>query len=276
MGLRPTFASAWDRLTYLLAEAQLLVAALVVTSGVLLWVFSPSIPALPAWSVHLLVGSLVLAPPCLLVGVRFAGWFDRRDWVDVQHINAVEDVAKDYKVPPDVWSEKIVEGPAPYPMNDGDTWVVREYEWLPDAGPNGQLVVRGCWLSELEDTKLLTTRSHFNRVYDTLQQSHIRLDLFADNLEDMAAALQSRLMNKITEAKQRGELLDKNAVTAVVDEFEDDIEEVTGDDLADLREDDVDPFDPDDVADAVTEGIGANSPAGGSDAVTTDGGGDGE
>ncbi|WP_435097264.1 hypothetical protein [Halarchaeum sp. P4] len=272
MSLRPTFANAWDRLTYLLAEAQLLVATLVVTSGVLLWVFSPSIPALPAWSVHLLVGSLVLAPPCLLVGVRFAGWFDRRDWVDVQHINAVEDVAKEYKVPPDVWKNKTVEGPAPYPMNDGETWVVREYEWLPDAGPDGQLIVRGVWLSELEDTKLLTTRSHFNRVYDTLQQSHIRLDLFEDNLEDMAAALQSRLMNKITEAKQRGELLDKNAVTAVVEEFEDDIEEVTGDDLADLREDDVDPFDPEDATGAVVDEISASSPTAGPDAVATDGG----
>jgi len=47
--------------------------------------------------------------------------------------HAVEDVVEKHNVPPEIWQNKTVEGPDPYPVNGGSAWAVREYEWLDDV-----------------------------------------------------------------------------------------------------------------------------------------------
>jgi len=268
-GLRPTFANAWDRLTYIVANAQLLVAGLLAFTGFLIAYTRPQI-GVPGWIIDLFAGSLVLAPITFLAGLRIVRWLRTRRMVRVHHVNAADNVTKPYDVPPDVWNEKVVEGPPPYRTNNGEEYVVREYDYVEETN---QLYVRGVWLSELQDTKLLTTRSHFDRIYEQLQDDHIQLSLFEDSLTDMMSELQTRLMNRVAEAKQRGEHLDKSAVRDVVEDFEEDVTS-NRDDLADLQPSEVDDWEGS-PEQAAQDAVESSSPALG-DPAATDGGVDDE
>jgi len=256
--LSATFSGWQDRLTYILAEAQLLVAGVLVAAGVLLWWFNPIVPGVPAWATNVIVGWLVLGPPMFIAGLRFVAWLRIRNYVEVHHVNAVEDTVRTYFVPPDIWGDKRVDGPAPYRVNDGDAVAVREFEWSPEYGETGHLSVSGVYLSELEDTKLLTSQSHMQRMYEDLVDSHLSLAYLSESISDLSADLQTRLINKVVEAREKGERLDKDAVQTVTEEFREQAESITDDELADITPDDL----PDHLPDALPAGETHNPSAG--------------
>jgi len=256
--LSATFSSWSDRLTYVLAEAQLLVAGILVAAGVGVWWFNPAIPGLPPWTTNVLVGWLVLGPPMFIAGLRFVDWLRTRNYVEVHHINSVEDVAKTYFVPPEIWSQKRVDGPAPYRINDGDAVAVREFDWAPEYGDSGTLRVSGVYLSEMKDTKLLTSKSHMERMYEELVDSHLALAYMRDSVSDLAADLQTRIINRVAEAREKGEQLDKDAVQDITEDFKQQAENITDDDLSDITTDDL----PDHHADALPAGEQHNPSAG--------------
>jgi hypothetical protein len=227
MSLQPTFGDWRDRLTYLLAEAQLLVAGVLVSSGIMLWWWSPSIPSAPAWALDLLVGSLILSPPLFIVGVRFTQWVRTRNWVRVYHVNAVEDVVATYEVPPEVWQEKTVEGPGPWPVNGKSAWAVREYDWEPETET---LTVRGVWLSSMEDTRLLTSKRHMESLYGTLIEKYLELSALRDHVSEMGAEVQESTLNAAAEAREKGLMLDPSVVQETVDDHRDDAETRYGED----------------------------------------------
>jgi len=248
--LSATFSNWGDRVTYVLAEAQLLVAGVLVAAGIGVWWFNPAIPGLPPWTTNVLVGWLVLGPPMFIAGLRFVDWLRTRRWVEVHHVNSVDDVVKTYFVPPELWAQKRVDGPAPYRVNDGDAVAVREYDWAPEYGDNGTLRVSGVYLSEMQDTKLLTSKSHMERMYDDLVDEHLTLAYMRDSISDLAADLQTRIINRMAEAREKGEQLDKDAVQEITEDFRKRAEGVTDDELSDITADDL----PDHHADALPAG----------------------
>lgn len=272
--LSATFSDWRDRVTYILAEAQLLVAGLLVASGVLLWWFNPEIPGVPAWATNVLVGWLVLGPPMFIAGLKFVSWLRIRHYVEVHHVNAPEDTVKTYFVPPDVWADKRVDGPAPYRVNDGDAVAVREFEWAPEYGETGSLRVAGVWLSKLEDTKLLTSQSHMERMYEDLVDSHLSLAYLRDSISELSADLQSRLINEMAEAREQGEQLDQDAVEEITESFRERAESVTDSELSDIQPQDL----PNHLPDALPRGethnpsAGSDSVGDGQDQTATDGG----
>jgi hypothetical protein len=252
-------------------------AGVLVAAGVLLWWFNPSVPGVPPWVTNVLVGWLVLGPPMFIAGLRFVAWLRIRNYVEVHHVNAVEDTVRTYFVPPDIWGDKRVDGPAPYRVNDGDAVAVREFEWSPEYGENGHLSVSGVYLSELEDTKLLTSQAHMERMYEDLVDSHLSLAYLRDSISDLAADLQTRLINRAVEAREKGEQLDKTAVKDITEQFRERAENVTDDDLSDITPQDV----PDHLPDALPAGethnpsAGKNSVGGGQEAAPDGGQTDG-
>jgi len=92
----PTFQNNRDRLVYLLAEYKLLIGGMLVGAAVLFAYYQPQLPTLPTWIPAIAVGWLVLAIPCYLVGAKIARWLRRRNWVEVHHVNAVEDTTEKY------------------------------------------------------------------------------------------------------------------------------------------------------------------------------------
>jgi len=115
----PTFQNNRDRLTYLLAEYKVLVGGMAIAAVLLVAYYQPQAPTLPTWIPALLVGWLVLAIPCFLVGRKIAVWLRNRRWIQVHHVNAAEDVVEKHNVPPEIWQNKTVEGPDPTPSTAG-------------------------------------------------------------------------------------------------------------------------------------------------------------
>ncbi len=70
--------------------------------------------------------------PLLSVGAKIARWLRRRNWVEVHHVNAVEDTTEKYYVPPELWRAREIDGPA-VPRHGGVVGSPR-YEYLEVIG----------------------------------------------------------------------------------------------------------------------------------------------
>ncbi len=230
------FGNWKDRLAYLLAEAQLLVIGLMFSVGVLIIWLRPSVPGIPP-IVHGWFAALMLfGPPLFGLFVTGARKLRNRNMVEVYHVNAVTDELRKYYVEPSVWGEKAVEGPNPYPVNGGSAWCVQEFDWLEDVE---ELRVKGVWLEETQDTKLYTSKSHMESIYEKLTESHIALQILRDSVSEFGADIQRKLINSMAEARERGRMMDQTAIKTVFEDFEDSASGLGADDLPTLEPDEI-------------------------------------
>ena len=233
MSREPTFANKWDRITYLIAEYKVLVAGMIVGSGVWFVYANPQLPALPEWVGLVSTAWVLFAIPCYLAGKKIALWLRNRNFVTVYHVNAVDESLEKYLVPPATWTEKTVEGPDPYPVNGGDAWAVRE--WHHDEETDA-LAVRGVWLSEVEDTKLLTSQRHMEDIHDNLMQKERELSSVRDRISLMGNVVQEKGLNAAAEARERGTMLDQTAVKDAVDDAKQQVDDLGTDELPKIEE----------------------------------------
>lgn len=234
--MRPTFDSWSDRLVYLAAEAQLLVVGIITLTGVGLYLWSPSLPAIPTIVTDGLAVLLTVGPFPALVGYRSARKLALRSWPSVFHINAVDDEREKWRVPPDVWDDKKAEV-APNRVNDGSDYEVREFEWFPQASDDGRLVVRGTWPAEVTDSALITSRTFIEEIHEHLTDSLAKLAELRAKWSRMSIQIQEATLNEEAEAHERGIMLDKTAAKRIWTEERGEIEEVTEDDLPSIEED---------------------------------------
>jgi len=227
-----TFGSWSDRLTYLLAEGQILVAGLLLSIGAALIIFRPSLPGVPPIVVGWFAVLLLFGPALFGFFVLLIKALRQRAMVEVHHVNAKQDVLEKYYISPEIWKEKTIEGASPYPVNGGSAWAVRKFEYLDDID---DLRVDGVWLSECEDTKLYTKKSHMEAIYGKLTESHITLNIMRDSVNELGADIQRKIINKAAEARERGTMLDKSAVKSVFEDFEDRITGTTESELPTLE-----------------------------------------
>lgn len=265
------FGNWKDRLSYLLAEAQILVLGVLFSVGAALVIFRPSLPSVPPIAVGALAATLLFGPALFGFFVWLVKRLRTRNMVEVHHVNALEDTLQKYYVEPEIWSEKSISGPNPYPVNGGSGWAVQEFEWLEDVE---ELRVKGVWLEETTDTKLLTSKSHMNAIYGKLTESHIALNILRDSVSEFGADIQRRLTNSMAEARERGTMMDKSAVKDVFESFEEDAAGTTDEDLPTLEPDDLPGGDLGDLADdALEDGPTPDMGMGGSQQpAATDGG----
>lgn len=226
-----TFGSWSDRLTYLLAEGQLLVVGILLSLGAALVIFRPEIPGVPPIFVGWFAVLILFGPPLFGFFVVLITALRERAMVAVHHVDAESDTIQKYYVPPSIWKEKKIDGPAPYPVNGGRGWAVKEFEWLEEIE---QLTVKGVWLEECQDTKLLTKKSHMEAIYGKLTESHIRLNILRDSVNELGGDIQKRIINSTAEARERGTMLDKTAVKDVFEEFGDRISDTDEGDLPNM------------------------------------------
>jgi hypothetical protein len=211
----PTFASWWDRLTYLVTQAQFLVAAALVALGVGLAVYQPTLPRAPPWLVDLLAATLILGPPLFIAGLKFATWLRTREYVEVYHVNGLRNTREKYLVAPDVWAAKKVLKHSPNLVNDNGAFEVRHFEYQDDVD---QLEVDGTWPGQVKDGDLVTYQSHFEEVHDTLLDSHRTLKRLRAKWHRMALDMEGRVLNSQAEAAERGVMLDQSAAKEIYDD----------------------------------------------------------
>ncbi|WP_256392776.1 hypothetical protein [Natronoarchaeum rubrum] len=209
-----TFGGWSDRITYLLAEGQLLAAGLAVSVGILIVWFKPSLPGIPPIAGGIFAALLLLGPPLLGLFVTGARALRNRNMVTVYHINGRTDEREKYYVAPEVWSQKTVDGPSPYLCNNGDAYEVREFDWHEDVGT---LAVRGCYMSQMADSKLVTCKAMLEDVHGDLVEAYLDLNRLRGRISKMGLQIQSDVINEEAEADERGQM---NPRTAVSDRFE--------------------------------------------------------
>ena len=215
-----TFGGWSDRLTYIAAESQLIVLAVVFTLGAMFVVYRPTLPSVPPIVTGWLAITLLFGPLLTAFWITFVRRLRRRDMIEVHEVDAVGDTVEKYYIEPEVWKDKSVDGANPYPINGGSSWAVQDLEWMDDVD---ELVVKGVWLSECQDTKLLTKKSHMEAIYSKLTQSHITLSVMRDSVSELGADIQKRTINDAAEARERGTMMDETAVKDVFEDFEADI-----------------------------------------------------
>ena len=227
-----TFGGPADRATYLLGNSPLVIVAALFTFGAVLWIYRPDIPDVPPIYVGMLATVFLFGPALFVIFVVFVRRLRQRQMVTVHHINARTDEIQKYYVEPSIWQDKQIDGPNPYPVNGGAGWAVQEFEWDEELD---SLRVRGVWLEETSDTKLLTAKSHFESIYEKLTESHITLKIMRDSISELGADVQGRIINEAAEARESGTMIDEDAVKDVFESFEQEHGGTGDDDLPTLE-----------------------------------------
>ncbi|WP_018257651.1 hypothetical protein [Halomicrobium katesii] len=218
----PTFQTNRDRLTWLLGEYKLLVTGMILGAVGLVIYYQPQLPTPPVWIAGVLVGWLLLGVPCYLVGAKIARWLRNRNWIEVHHVNAAEDTVQKHYVPPQLWREKEIEGPDPYPINGGSAWAVREYEYLDDIE---QVRVQGVWLEGCQDTQLMTSKKQMEDIHGWLIDRAEELAAIRGRWSRGAVELQKKLVTAESEANERGQMIQKTAAKDTFGDLVDDGED---------------------------------------------------
>ncbi|MCU4750965.1 hypothetical protein OB919_03035 [Halobacteria archaeon AArc-curdl1] len=209
-----TFGSTADRVTYVLAESQLIALGIMVSLGAALIWIRPSIPGVPPIVFGWFAALLLLGPPLAALFVTGARKLRNRHMVNCHHINGVTDDREKYYVEPEVWANKTVEGPSPYVVNDGEAFEVREFEWLEDTG---DLIVTGCYQSNMADSKLVTLKAMLEDIHNDLIEDSIALNKLRGRISKMGVEIENDTINYHAEADERGLM---GAKTSVKDRFE--------------------------------------------------------
>lgn len=228
MSLRPTFANWKDRLVYLVAEAQLLVAGILAAVALGMWWFGISLPGVPQEVTHLVIATLLFGPWLFLAGLRFGRWLRTRNWVEVHHINALTDEVEKHYVPPQIWKEKKVNGPDPWPLNGGSAWGVREYDWQAETQT---LTVRGVHFAACSDDQLMTSKRHIHAIHNDLLEKYLELGSVRDAVGKMGAQVQEAVMNEVHIAQEEGRMVDPEVVRESIDTARDRASELGRGDL---------------------------------------------
>ena len=231
-----TFGDWRDRLTYVLAEGQLLVAGVLVSLGILLIWFRPELPGIPPIVYGWFAAILLLGPPLAGLFVTGARKLRNRRMVAVHHINGVKDVREKYYVEPGVWENKTVEGPSPYSVNDGEAFEVREFDWHPDQGENGTLIVRGCYFSQMADSKLVTTKAMLEDIHNDLVEAFLEYNRLRGRISKMGLQIQKDVINEEAEADERGLMNPRTTVKERFDSAKKDAEESDIDEIKDISQ----------------------------------------
>ncbi|MWV63300.1 hypothetical protein GRS48_00430 [Halorubrum sp. JWXQ-INN 858] len=230
-----TFGGWADRLTYIAAEGQLVVLGLLFSVGAALVIFRPTLPSVPPIVIGWIAALMLFGPPLFGFWVAFVRRLREHHMIAVHHVNAMDDTLEKYYVEPSMWSEKNVDGAHPYPVNGGSGWAVQSFEHLEDIG---EINVDGVWLEECEDTKLLTKKSHMEAIYGKLTESHIAFNIMRESISELGADIQRRVINTGAEARERGTMIDENAVKDVFESFEKDVSGTGPGDLPTIELDD--------------------------------------
>lgn len=228
-----TFGSWSDRLTYIAAEGQLVVLGAMVSLGVLLIWIRPTLPGVPPIVYGWFAALLLLGPPLLALFVTGARKLRNRHMVNVHHINGVTDEREKYYVSPEVWSEKTIEGPSPYSVNDGDAFEVREFRYHEETG---DLVVRGTYFSQMADSKLVTVQAMLEDIHGDLVDAFLEYNRLRGRISKMGLEIQSDVINEEAEADERGLMNPRTAVKDRFDEAKQDAKDADIDQIQDVTE----------------------------------------
>jgi hypothetical protein len=230
----PTFSSRRDRLAYLLGRYRWIVSASIIgVVGLLIYV-QPSLPTIPRWVGPVILANLLLGLPGFIAGRKFAEWLRAIRWEHVYHINGLTGVREKWLVPPETWRQKKVRDVPPNQVNEKQDWEVRRFEWEEDVE---QLTVQGTWPPQAKTGDLVTYKTYFEDIHETLLESHRTLKQLRARWHRMAMDLEGVVINEQAEAQERGTMLDTEAAKNIYEDAKGEADK--DDELPDLEAEEV-------------------------------------
>ncbi|WP_247729900.1 hypothetical protein [Halovivax limisalsi] len=231
--LSATFGNWKDRLTFIVAEAQFLVAGLLVSTAIAIVWLRPSLPGVPPIVLGWVAALMLLGPPVFGFFIWLVRKLRVRNMVAVHHINGVSDTREKYYVEPELWESAKIDGPSPYPVNDGRAFEVREFDYQDDID---QLTVRGCYMSQLADSKLVSTKAMLEDIHGDLIETWLAYNRLRARISKMGLQIQGDVVNQEAEADERGLMNPRTTVKRRFEAAESDARENATDDIQDVTE----------------------------------------
>ncbi|GGL33922.1 hypothetical protein GCM10009037_16910 [Halarchaeum grantii] len=226
-----TFGSWSDRLTYIIAEGQLVVLGVLFMAGAALVLYQPDLPSIPPIVTGWIAALMLFGPPLLAFWITFVRRLRKARMVTVHHINGVTDTREKYYVAPEIWEERTVDGPSPYPVNDAGAFEVREFEYLEDVD---DLRVRGCYMSQLADSKLVSVQAMLEDIHGDMIETWLAYNRLRPRISKMGLQIQGDVINKEAEADERSLMNPGSSVKDRFDAAEGDARENATDGIEDV------------------------------------------
>lgn len=109
---------------------------------------------------------------------------------------------------------------------------VREFEWHDDTET---LIVRGCYFSQMADSKLITIKAMLEDIHGDLVEEFLAANRLRGRISKMGLQIQKDVVNEEAEADERGMMNPKTAVKTRFDDARADAEENATDGIQDVN-----------------------------------------
>ncbi|WP_135533247.1 hypothetical protein [Halostella pelagica] len=227
----PTFDSKRDYVVYLIGEHKLIVAATIVSTGIIV-AFGGFDVTVPAWALAVVTAELLLGIPAYILGYGSGRRIDPNDYVEVYQTNAATDERGLYFIEREHWKEnKRVEGPPPRRVNDEQDFEVREFEEMDDIG---EIRVEGARFEGTMDGKLATSQAYAEDIHDYLEDAYARYSDVRRRVSQMGMDVKKDTVNTLTEALERGVHPEDDSVADAWERAESDVDSMVDEEIPGL------------------------------------------
>jgi hypothetical protein len=184
----------------------------------------PEVPDPPPGTLPFLGIWAVFSVPLYAVSVRIIRWIDPPDpGVRVLEAHAgSEEKGIPHVVPREIWEERTVEGPDPYPLDDG-AYLVRHLEWLDDIE---ELRVTGVWKANATALELWRAEKRIDDMHEWYREELQKASALTARVERLGIDMHSSSMVAAAEAIGRGNLPDRDLVGDAIDDAREDVEKM--------------------------------------------------
>jgi len=204
-----TFGGFWDRVTYISANAQVLVFGVFVSLGAAFVYFQPSLPGIPDEFIGMFAITLLFGPALFGFWYWLLELFRKFRWETIFEINAATDTREKWFVKPELWEERETDGPSPYRCNEDTAFEVREFDH--DQSMD-QVRVRGSHLSQMQDSRLLTFKTLVHDLHEVFAEKWQEKTMARARETRRGLEQQEAVVNSQAEASERGLMEPPNIV----------------------------------------------------------------
>lgn len=246
----PTFASRWDRVTYLLAEYKWPLLICLAAGGLWAAWATPELPTPPGWTLSFAASAALISFPAFVVAKWVIGWFESDDMVSVGVASPGQtDLYEKYVVPKEVWQAREREGPPAMRPDEGVDWIVTDWEWLDDLE---QLRIRGCDRADMQPSEAWADATRVKIWFDHYHELKRQYSGLKARMQDKGTEIHDATIMQMMAVREEAEMAPEVSVTDLIDEMEDETE-------------DIDPPDPMDTFDPLGDDQGDDLGGGGLD-----------
>jgi hypothetical protein len=181
------------------------------------------LPTLPDGSVPFLISVILLSLPSYVFAVWFLGWIDPDNpGVRVLEADAgTEEKGTPYVVPRELWEDKTVDGPDPYPLDDG-AYLVRNFNWMEDVG---ELEVTGVWPANASPLELWYAKKRIDDMHDWYRKELQKASAGLARINRMGIEVFDGSVTALYEAHRDGAVPDADLIGDPIDSAQEDVQD---------------------------------------------------